>query len=338
MNMHSKRSGFTLIELILVIGILALVASIAIGKFNDLRKASAKKVNVANMQTLDRVARTYIADAEGIRSQKLGIFDKMESLLDIDSGGRWVGAEGTYDWTRNTLAAIPGIYMGPKSVSQISDAGGGGADTTDQSLEEQRKSNQGIPSGLSDKLGVYYLNQTDVKRLKEDAGISNYLLHNYLAGQSGLFGFTENEDGTPLENGGPGFRADMSAFYKVALTNGSPVAVLEPKKAIAIYRALGFDLNLTRDEMDQTTEALIAAQKIPYRLFCFGLGRTAVFARNALESVPRSEIYGREYYRNYVLVFAQQVSAPMGFPIKFAGVIDPDGRTIADAQFNTDWY
>lgn len=331
MQKKSNRSGFTLVELIVVVAILALIASIAIGKFGDLRAASAKKVNLVNMQVLTRAANTYIAASD----VQTGIFDKMESLLDVDGSGKWTGAQNTYDWTKNNMGAIPGIYMGPKSVSQISDAGGGGQDTTGQGLEEQRKQNQGIPAALVGKLGVYYLGTNDVIRLKE-AGISNYLLHNYLAGQSSLFGFTENEDGTALENGGPGFRADMTAFYKVSLTNGSPVAVLDPVKSVAIYRAFGIDLGIKPSE-SVTTESFIAAQRLPYRLFCFGLGRTAIFAQKALDSVPRCEVYGKEYYRNYIMVFKQSTSAPSGFVASFAGVIDPAGNAIPDAQFSMDW-
>ena len=75
-----------------------------------------------------------------------------------------------------------------------------------------------------------------------------------------------------------------------------------------------------------------------YRLFCFGLGRTSVFARNGLDSVPRSEIVGKDYYRNYIMVFKQPTSGPSGQPVSFAGFLDPNGNTAEDARFNTDWY
>ncbi len=329
----SSKSAFTLVELVLVIAILALLASLGVAKFADLRKQSAKKVNMANIQSLTRAANAYITSLD----ITTGIFDKMESLLDIANGGRWTGSEGTYDWTKNSLSAIPGIYMGPKSVTKITDAGGeGGAGTENQTLEEQRKQNQGITSTLAAKLGVYYLKESDVTGLK-NAGISNYLLHNYTAGQSSLFGFTENEDGTPLENGGPGFRADMSAFYKVSLTNGSPVVVLNPAKALSVYKAFGCDLNLTKEQSSYTAEQLVSSGLVSYRLFCFGLGNTAEFARKALDTVPRDEVYGRDYYRNYILVFKQPTSNPSGGVVTFAGVIDADGNCFNDARFASDW-
>jgi len=333
MKVAHQKSGFTLLELVMVIAVLAIIASIGIGKFSDMRAKSAKRVNVSNLQTLTRTAQTYIAQAD----QTTGIFDKMEALLDIDGSGKWTGAPGTYHWTEKAgLTDIPGIYRGPKSVSQISNAGGEGADTTGQTLEEQRKQNQGITDSLLGKIGVYYLTANDVKGLK-NAGISSYFLHNYLAGQSSLFGFTQNEDGTPLENGGPGFRADMSAFYKVALTNGSPVVVLRPSKAKSIYKAFGCDLNLTKDQDIYDDLQLASAGLVNYRLFCFGLGRTCTFARNALDSVPRCEIYGRDYYRNYIMVFKQPTGAQSGYVVSFAGVLDADGNPIDDARFNADW-
>jgi len=332
--MHTQRhtSGFTLVELVLVIAVLAIIASIGIGKFGDLRAKSAKKVNVANMQVLARAAQTYIMQTD----QTTGIFDKMESLLDISASGRWTGTAGNYDWTLNTLSSIPGVYRGPKAVSQISNANGEGANTTEQTLDEQRKNNQGITTSLAGKIGVYYLKDADVTGLK-NAGISNYLLHNYLAGQSSLFGFTQNEDGSALENGGPGFRADMSAFYKVALTNGSPVVVLNPAKSSSIYKAFGCDLNLTKAQSSYTADQLISESLVSYRLFCFGLGRTAAFARNALDTIPRCEIYGRDYYRNYILVFKEPTGAQSGSTVSFAGVLDANGDAIDDARFSSDW-
>src|SRR5574344_2124556 len=227
MNIGSKKNplvyGFTLIELIMVIVILAIISSLAISKFADLKKKSAKRVNISTMQNLTRAVETYIVSADS----QVGNFAKMESLLDVSASGSWKGTAGTYNWTLGKLSDIPGVYRGPKSVSQISNANGEGASTTEQTLDEQRVSNQGPTDSLWKKLGVYYLTDSDVADLK-NVGISNYLLQTYLAGQSSLFGFTQGEGGMVLENGGPGFRVDMTAFYPAVLTNGSPVCVLNP--------------------------------------------------------------------------------------------------------------
>jgi prepilin-type N-terminal cleavage/methylation domain-containing protein len=333
MKLAQSKSGFTLLELVMVIAVLAIIASIGIGKFGDLRLKSAKKVNLSNLQALTRAAQTYIAQAD----QTTGIFDKMEALLDVSEAGRWLGTAGQYEWTAlNSMSAVPGIYRGPKRVSQISNAAGEGPSTTEQTLDEQRKNNQGLPTAFANKLAVYYLKEADVTGLK-NAGISSYLLHNFLAGQSSLFGFTENEDGTSLENGGPGFRADMSAFYKVSLTNGSPVVVLKPTQSKAIYKAFGCDLNLTKLQDAYSDETLVNENLLSYRLFCFGLGRTSTFARNALDTVPRCELFGRDYYRNYILVFKQPTSAQSGGAVTFAGVLDSNGDPIDDARFKVDW-
>ncbi len=339
MEHRASRRGFTLVELILVIAILAIVASIALGKFGDLRAKAAKRVNISNMQLLTRSAHTYVIASD----TTTGIFNKMESLLDVSNNGNWTGTPGTYDWTKvadvenGEQYVIPGIYQGPKSVVQISDATGAGPDTTDQDLVQQRKNNNGTTSDLYKKLGVYYLSASDVTKFK-NAGISDYMMHNYTAGQSALFGFAEHEDGTPLDNTGPGFRADRSAFYKATLKAGSPVVMLHPLKAASIYRTLGCDLELSADDKLMDIDALIAAGKLKYRLFCFGLGNVNTFALSALDSIPRCEVIGKDYYRNYIMVFKQPTSGPSGQPVSFAGVLDPYGRTIEDVRFNTDWY
>jgi len=337
MHRSSKKSAFTLVELILVIAILAIVSAIGVGKFGNLRARSAKRANIVNMQQIARAANTYIASSD----YTTGIFNGMDALLDaVDGEGGWTGTPGTYDWTKNNLTAIPGIYMGPKSVVQISDASGAGADTTGQSLAQQRRQNQGTHESLYSKLGVYYLTEKDVEKLSE-AGVSNYLLHNYTAGQAALLGLTQNEDGTPLGGGGgPGFRADMSAFYKAELKEGSPVAILNPKTASAVYTSLGADLGLTPElaARDATAEDIINAGKMGYRLICFGLGRGSEFALKGLDNVPRSEVFGKDYYRNYLLVFKQYTSNPSGKAVSFAGVIDMQGNTAEQARFNVDWY
>ena len=114
----AMKKGFTLIELMMVIVILAIISSLAISKFVDLRKRSAKKVNVSSMQNLQRAVETYILSTD----QQVGSFAKLESRLDVGGGGSWTGTAGTYDWTKNGLDAIPGIYRGPKTVTRITNA------------------------------------------------------------------------------------------------------------------------------------------------------------------------------------------------------------------------
>ena len=327
----------------MVIVILAIISSLAISKFVDLRKRAAKKVNISAMQNLQRAVETYILSND----QQVGSFAKLESLLDVGGGGSWTGSEGTYDWTKNTMDAIPGIYRGPKMVSKITNAIGEGAESSDQAtLDEQRKQNQGITDTLADKLGIYYLKSADVEAFKK-VGISNYVLHNYTAGQSSALGFTVGDGNMPLVNGGPGLRGDMTAFYPSILTNGSPVAILNPAKCSEAFRNLGCDMGLGKTDSDTylssrtsqgDPDGLYTKNLCTTRLYVFGLGRTCAFAQAALDTVPRSEVYGREYYRNYLLVFKQSTMAQQGTAISFAGVLDCDGYTLEEARFQADWW
>ena len=320
-NSRLLQRGFTLLELVMVIAVMAIIASLGIAKYEDVKRKSAKKVNVANLQSITRAVNTHLASID----QTTGLFDNMESLLDVATGGAWHGTPGQYDWAKNSMTAIPGIYRGPKVASDPS-----------ASLDAQRVNNQGITIDLANKLGVYYLTEADIEKMR-NAGISTYLLHNYTTGQAADLGLT-NPDLTVMENGGPGTRADMSAFYKVFLTNGSPVVILSPRNSQNVYKAFGCDLNLTIDQMaTMTDDQLFAADLVTTRLYCFGLGRTATFARKALETVPRCELLGRDYYRNYFLVFKQTISGATSDTITFAGVLDPQGKVITDAQFDSDW-
>ena len=77
--------------------------------------------------------------------------------------------------------------------------------------------------------------------------------------------------------------------------------------------------------------------QVTVRLICFGLGAECAFAQKALDTVPRSQVLGREYYSQYLLVFKQETMGRAGYKVSFAGVIDPEGNCIDDARFKADW-
>lgn len=342
----SLRGGFTLIELIMVIAILAIISSLAITKFIDLKEKSANRVNISSMQNLQRAIETYIISAD----QKIGLFSQMDALIDVGAGGSWRGTAGQYDFSDKIKAigpeGIPGIYRGPKSVTTIRDGGGTEVSPSTQSLEKQRERNQGITKNLADLLGIYYLKDREVQTLK-DYGVSTYLLHNYTAGQAFEFHFQSGDDNMPLVNGGPGFRVHQTPFYPSILTNGSPVAVINPATGLNVFKAMGYDPHFDKDVMDRIKDrsqdkaelgkALYDEGKISTRLICFGLGSECNFAQKALDTVPRSEVLGREYYSQYILVFMQKTSGREGYKVSFAGVLDPEGNCIDDARFKADW-
>lgn len=62
MNKKKKRKGFTLVELVVVIAILGILATIAIPKFSSSRKSAAVAAHNANVRIIKSVAVMYLAD------------------------------------------------------------------------------------------------------------------------------------------------------------------------------------------------------------------------------------------------------------------------------------
>lgn len=58
----SKKRGFTLVELVIVIAILALLAAIALPKFVNSREKARETAHNANVRVLKSAATTYLAD------------------------------------------------------------------------------------------------------------------------------------------------------------------------------------------------------------------------------------------------------------------------------------
>lgn len=334
-----KTRGFTLIELVLVVAVLAIIATIAVGKFADLRKQAAKKAALASLVNIQRTLNTEIARADSVKN----MFDYVESLIDVSPSGSWTGTEGEYDWDKNTVGAIPGIYRGIKQVGVVYNAGGVTTGTI-STLEEARRSNTGITDDLADMCGIYYLTEREAEAL-ENVGVSRVLLHNYTNGQShnqnGLIKESDfaSENGLPFLNGGPGHRPDMSAFYPSVLTNGSPVVVLNPAETKDIYRSLGVDYDITEDLSDSLSNPEDYFLKgICPRLVLFGLGRSSTPTAKYFEAPPRYEALDKTEYRNYILVFSLLTgTGNRGVRASFVGVITPEGSAAKGQMYNMDW-
>lgn len=61
-NSKQKKKGFTLIELIIVIAIMAILAAIAIPNFAKIRTDSKVKADTQTLETIKRVVQTKITD------------------------------------------------------------------------------------------------------------------------------------------------------------------------------------------------------------------------------------------------------------------------------------
>jgi len=356
------KAGFTLIELIIVIAILAFVTVVGIHSYGNIREIQAKKVNTANIKRVYHALSTY--ETLNKEQGEKGYFNGFDSLIDVTAGGKWTGTAGAFawgDWTVTTRGGTRtvsidartangglGIYDGSWKVlgALYNAAGQGGGNTA--SIEEAQDENKGMRStGLYSQLGIYYLTDSDAALLR-DAGVSYYYMHNpstqqaYGATRNGFCtavteenGISVSEDHLKVMGGGPGFRPDMSAFYPVYLTNGMPVAVISPTSSI--YDDFGYDLGMTNSAPSQAeAEAALKSTK----LIAFGIGRNAECVRSqfGLGEAPYNPYYDKRNYRSYIAVFVLK-SGGQGVvsACRLAGVIDCAGNTYKQAEYGVNW-
>lgn len=77
-NKKKKRKGFTLIELIIVLAVMAIIAAIAIPNFAAVRDNSKNKADVQSAETIKRTVLMLVSDG----AVKAGTEDKVIKLTD----------------------------------------------------------------------------------------------------------------------------------------------------------------------------------------------------------------------------------------------------------------
>ncbi len=353
MQPKHTASGFTLIELIIVVAILGFVAMLGLRGYANLRETQARKVNVSNIKRLAHSLATY----ETIHREQgtSGFFNDFDSLVDVAAAGAWTGTQGSIDWgtvsggsvDARTVHGGLGIYDGSwKVLGPLYNAAGEGSGAT-ATLDEAMDANRGMrDTGLYKSLGIYYLSTNDVALLR-NAGITQLLMHNpstqqaYGTRRNGYCtamddnGFTPEGLKTP-GGGGPGFRPDMSAFYPVAVAEGTPVAILNPSSSA--YADFGFDVTVTNATDAAHLTALVSGQTT--KLIAFGIGKNAecVKSSTGLGEAPYNPVFDKKNYRSYIAVFAITTRG-QGTPstCRLAGVIDCAGNSYRAATFSVNW-
>jgi len=326
-----SRAGFTLVELLVVVAILAIVASFAITQYSNTQKTAAEKVSIANQEAVNRAVQSYLMLNGGTG------LNYLDALIDW---GTALGTAGTFNTNLNSATVVGGVYRGPKQVS-FSDTSAPGATAVEQ--------NHGIASDLASKVCVYYLSATDVANLKK-MGLTRAVYFNYTTlHPSSRGGLTVTPEMEIVGGGGPAFRVEHAGAFGVALTNGAPVLAIRPSTStLSLYQAFGSRLYATNGVAGAngvvpapTTDAEAMAAASGKVLLLFGLGNAAsiIGARNGgLDNAPRCEALDFSYYRNYLLVVRCMGGATaLNAGAEFAGVLDPKGQTVNDARFANEW-
>ena len=357
-------NAFTLIELVIVVAILAMIATIAIGKFKDIRETAAKRTHLASVRNIQRAIETEIANSDSV----LGMFNYCDSLVTMGSADApATGTAGEYVWAtanNNYFAQenlMGGIYAGQVVPKEVYDATGNGSGVT-PSFASIQESNTGIPKSLRQMLGVYYLTDSERTALYK-AGIGILSYHNPSSAQASSIkrgntivpGFYANTTGYSPDNlktrgGGPGFRPEASAFFPVYMDNaehphpGLGVAVLNPSQAGAIYRA--FVTSKAYPDDKATLDGLQSANPEDWfstgglnlpRLVVIGLGKNSDTVNKFFTACPRDNTLGKTEYWNYCLVFQLNNGGRGGSDAKFVGVIDSRGNPPNTIEGNMDW-
>src|SRR3954465_7612475 len=79
----SRQSGFTLVEIMIVVAIIALLAAIAIPNFVKARSASQKSACIANMKQLEGAKATWALEAKKTNTDSPGDTDLFGSTAYI---------------------------------------------------------------------------------------------------------------------------------------------------------------------------------------------------------------------------------------------------------------
>lgn len=319
------EKGFTLIELVMVIALIAIVSTLAVGRIGDMRRAAARKVSIANQQAVARAVETFISLHDGR-------MDRLDWLMDAETPVSVRSADDGFDYARtNKTAGTEGyLYMGPCRASGMSWP----------FPDSVTEANSGLAPELRALLAPYSLNQAEVQALN-NFGLKFVMGHTVWADKSPRAAYRERgEDGAYLpDDAAAGLDPERSACVPAMVTNGLVVAAVSPviNAGRDVYRDFGQALLRTEKEDSAYTAAgaLAELKATGGVLLAFGLGSEASIvgeAQGGLDSAPYAEYPLRRYYRQYILLVRVNRWRGGVPTAEFAGVLDPCGNTIRAAR------
>jgi prepilin-type N-terminal cleavage/methylation domain-containing protein len=80
---HNRKAGFTLVEIMIVVAIIALLAAIAIPNFVKARTASQRTACIANLKQIDGAKATWAMELKKNSSDTMGASDLYGATLYI---------------------------------------------------------------------------------------------------------------------------------------------------------------------------------------------------------------------------------------------------------------
>lgn len=318
-----NRKGFTLIELIMVVALIAIVSTLAVMRIGDMRRLAARKVSIANQVAIGRSVDAFLVGG--------GQLNRLDALVDMDTPeGSPDAVNGAFDYDHTNVVArtVGYLYGGPDQA------------TSEAALLAAVEQNEGLTPGLKSVLVPYALNVKEMNALHQ-MGLKFLMRHTTWADASPREKYEERgDDGVYLtEDSTVGMTAASSACVAQFVTNRMVVAAISPitNAGREIYRECGQQLLMTeKDEYNYTRQGVWAEVKSTGGvLLAFGLGENASIvgaANGGLESIPYAEYPYSKYYRQYVLLFRVAQDRVGQQVAEFAGVIDPCGLTVSQAR------
>lgn len=326
------KKGFTLIELIMVIALIAIVSTLAVSKIGDLRQRAQRQVSLASQQAVSRAVDVF-------QTVNNGKIDRLDSLLDLNVADQSSGSAGFFDPQGTSLSATGvGFYFG--------------RDDKGYPLPEVfAEKNSGLTPRVANPRAVanhvlvpYALSKAECNALN-NWGFKFVMRHvteatqltTELKGEDGAYLLSGSDDAETILND-----PHASGRYAFSVTGhvGMVVAAVSPFTPFGreIYRDCGQQLLATKQtaaEYQSDSAAVIDEVKATGgALLAFGLGPYAsVIGSSAggLETVPYATYPAPKFYRQYILLFRVDTTNPAG-KVEFAGVLDPCGNTIRMAR------
>lgn len=327
--MNSKKSGFTLIELILVIAIIAIISTLAVNKLGNISENAKKQVNVANLTRVSSTLETYVAASAA--AEKDIYFNKLDSLTRYDAAK---GAPGSLV----DLSKIDALLV----YTNVD----GNVGLSAEIARAPQNSYAGTSAGI---LGTYYLTQSDVEVLARDMGFK-FVMRGYPMALNVPYYQFHGEDGSYVS--GSINNPDTCCSVVCSNAPGMAVAVVNPGATRnnspvgpEIYRACGSDVSysgitykvmVNGEDCNSNDDAFRKLMTGDGILMAFGLGGNSSLVGNAtagLDSAPVSPAMDKTEYRRYlVLIRVKYTQSPGGYTAvsaQYAGVMDPRGNTLS---------